>query len=108
MLPVAIGASRGVGHAAGKRNAVHALAEDREDAVVAFPARLRDVRPVDGGGRIEPVLEIADLFSPFSTIARLWMLFSYILAAPGMAIPPCSITSLLPWHRVQVAATFRK
>src|SRR3989304_1768697 len=28
----------------------------------------------------------ADLFSPFSTIARLWMLFSYILAPPGRAV----------------------
>jgi len=53
-------------------------------------------------------VQVADLFSPFSTIARLWMLFSYMRAAPGIGMPDRSATSRLPWHLVHVAARFRK
>ena len=53
-------------------------------------------------------MQEADLFSPMSTMARLWMLCWYCFAAPGMAMFRLSVIVLSPWHRVHVAAMFRK
>ena len=51
---------------------------------------------------------VADLFSPFSMMARLWIPRSYIREAPGMPTFRFSVISGFPWHRAQVAARLRK
>ena len=52
--------------------------------------------------------QVADLFSPLSTIARLWMLFSYMRPAPGIGMLPARSSAGLEWQRMHVAAMFRK